>query len=49
MNSDFRKYATSHLGINPNTLSDYANFVNRQAPAITSAAPTADYMNPYIL
>lgn len=50
-NSDFRKYATGHLGLNGNTLDCYTAAVNNTPglAALTSAAPTADYMNPYIL
>ena len=49
MNKDFRNYAVNHLGINGNTLDDYTRFVGRQAATISSTAPTADYLNPYIL
>ena len=50
-NSDFRKYATGHLGLNGNTLDSYTAAVNNTPglAALTSAAPRADYMNPYIL
>jgi ATP-dependent Clp protease protease subunit len=50
MKTDFQNYAVNHLGMNSNTLDSYMRFVNKTAPSITSGmAPTADYMNPYIL
>jgi ATP-dependent Clp protease protease subunit len=54
MNNDFRKYAVHHCGINSNTFDQYTRYVGNAAAAnltSTSAAvaPTADYMNPYIL
>ncbi len=48
MNRDFEKFAVGHLGLNSNTLHSYAAAVNR-AGGLVSAAPTADYINPYIL
>lgn len=42
MNQDFRKFALSQ-GISSTTLDSYSRFVD------TTAAPTADYINPYIL
>lgn len=45
---DFRNFAVNHLGLNSNTLHQYANVVGRAAAPLVSA-PTADYMNPYIL
>lgn len=47
-NSDFNNYAVNHCGINSNTLRDYTAFVNNQ-PVAAAMAPSADYMNPYIL
>ena len=49
--SDFRKYAVGHLGLNGNTLDSYTAAVNNTPglAGLTSAAPHADYMNPYIL
>ena len=43
MNSDFTKFAVGHKGISSNTLHHYTNSVNN------AFAPTADYLNPYIL
>lgn len=43
MNNDFQKFAVNHLGINSNTLHQYTAAVNG------AMAPTADYLNPYIL
>ena len=45
--NDFRNFAVNHLGMNGNTLDDYARKVSAGNPAVT--APTSDYMNPYIL
>lgn len=45
---DFRNYAVHHLGINSNTLHQYANIVGRAATPLIQQ-PSADYMNPYIL
>lgn len=45
---DFRNYAVHHLGVNSNTLHQYANVVG-QAAAPLVQQPSADYMNPYIL
>ena len=51
MNSDFRKYAVGHLGMSGNTVDSYMKAVNASTPlaSLTAQAPTADYMNPYIL
>lgn len=51
MNSDFRKYAVGHLGLNGNTLDSYVKHVNAASGlnALTAQAPAADYINPYIL
>lgn len=51
MNSDFRNYAVNHLGMSGNTVDSYMKAVNAATPlaALTAQAPTADYMNPYIL
>ena len=43
MKNDFRNYAVGHLGLNSNTLDQYTAAVN------AAMAPTADYLNPYIL
>lgn len=43
MINDFQKYAVGHKGINSNALYSYTNAVNN------ALAPTADYLNPYIL
>ena len=45
MKNDFRNYAVHHLGMSGNTLDSYARAVDRMGVT----APTADYMNPYIL
>ncbi|MBP3299365.1 MAG: ATP-dependent Clp endopeptidase proteolytic subunit ClpP [Muribaculaceae bacterium] len=51
MNSDFRNYAVNHLCMSGNTVDSYMKAVNAATPlaALTAQAPTADYMNPYIL
>jgi len=46
MKNDFRNYAVNHLGMSSNTLDSYARAMDR-AGAVT--APSADYINPYIL
>lgn len=49
--SDFRKYATGHLGLSGTMLDSYTAAVNN-TPALASLSsqtPRADYMNPYIL
>ncbi|MDE6006786.1 MAG: ATP-dependent Clp endopeptidase proteolytic subunit ClpP [Muribaculaceae bacterium] len=43
MKNDFRNFAVNHLGMSSNTLDSYARAMG------SSVAPTADYMNPYIL
>ena len=50
-NNEFRNFAVNHLGVNSNTLDSYARFVDKSASGIISSpiAPSADYMNPYIL
>lgn len=48
-NEDFKNYAVNHLGVNSNTLHQFTSFVNRQPQAMAATAPSADYMNPYIL
>lgn len=45
MKNDFRNYAVHHLGMSGNTLDSYARAVD----GMNVTAPTADYMNPYIL
>ena len=42
MNQDFRKFALSQ-GISSTTLDSYSRYID------TTATPTADYINPYIL
>ena len=49
MIKDFEKFATGHLGMNSNTLYTYANALEKNAAGFKSVAPTADYINPYIL
>ncbi len=48
---DFHKFAVSNAAVNPNTLDDYRRFINTRAQGVSlsSTAPHADYMNPYIL
>ena len=48
---DFHKFAVSNAAVNPNTLDDYRRFINTRAQGVSlsSTAPQADYMNPYIL
>lgn len=48
---DFHKFAVSNAAVNPNTLDDYRRFINTRAQglSLSSTAPQADYMNPYIL
>lgn len=46
--NDFRNYAVNHLGMSGNTLDSYARYIDKKAGSMISA-PTADYMNPYIL
>lgn len=48
---DFHKFAVSNAAVNPNTLDGYRRFINTQAQGVSlsSTAPQADYMNPYIL
>ncbi|MDE6716983.1 MAG: ATP-dependent Clp endopeptidase proteolytic subunit ClpP [Muribaculaceae bacterium] len=46
--NDFRNFAVNHLGMSGNTLDSYTRYIDRKAGAMISA-PTADYMNPYIL
>ena len=43
MHNEFYKYATRHLGMNGNSLTDYAKFTS------TAAQPMADYINPTII
>jgi ATP-dependent Clp protease protease subunit len=38
--SDFNKYVTGHLGVNPNTLHDYQNFHTRIPTVTNSVTPT---------
>ncbi|MDE5791291.1 MAG: ATP-dependent Clp endopeptidase proteolytic subunit ClpP [Muribaculaceae bacterium] len=45
---DFRNYAVNHLGMSSNTLDSYARYIDKKAGGMVTA-PTADYMNPYIL
>ena len=45
--NDFRNYAVNHLGMSSNTLDSYARYLDKSGAMVT--APTADYMNPYIL
>ena len=50
-NTDFRKFAVGHQGLNGNTLDSYVQAINN-VPGLAAAAgaqPSADYMNPYIL
>ncbi len=53
MNNDFRNYAVNHRGISSNTFDQYSRYVGAAAAATMSGtagiAPSADYMNPYIL
>ncbi len=51
MNSDFRKYATGHLGLSGTMVDDYSKAISREAAlsGLRSQAPKADYINPYIL
>lgn len=48
---DFHKFAVSNAAVNPNTLDDYRRFINTRAQSVSlsTTAPQADYMNPYIL
>ena len=48
---DFHKFAVSNAAVNPNTLDDYRRFINTRAQGVSlsSTAPQADSMNPYIL
>ncbi|MDE7181262.1 MAG: ATP-dependent Clp endopeptidase proteolytic subunit ClpP [Muribaculaceae bacterium] len=48
MKNDFRNYAVNHLGMSSNTLDSYARAMAASGAANVTA-PTADYMNPYIL
>ena len=45
---DFRNFAVNHLGMSSNTLDSYARYIDKKAGGVVTA-PTADYMNPYIL
>ena len=45
---DFRNFAVNHLGMSSNTLDSYARYIDKKAGGMVTA-PTADYMNPYIL
>ncbi|MDE6217519.1 MAG: ATP-dependent Clp protease proteolytic subunit, partial [Muribaculaceae bacterium] len=52
MKNDFRNYAVNHLGMSSNTLDSYARFMEKNYSMATdhrSIAPSADYLNPYIL
>ncbi len=51
MNSDFRKYATGHRGLSGTMVDDFMRATSKEAAmsGLTSAAPRADYINPYIL
>lgn len=50
-NNDFRKYAVGHAGLSGTMVDDYARAISREASlsGLSSAAPVADYINPYIL
>lgn len=50
-NNDFRKYAVGHAGLSGLVVDDYARAISREASlsGLASAAPVADYINPYIL
>lgn len=50
--NDFRKYAVGHLGLSGTLVDDVARATSRDAVLSglrSSAAPQADYINPYIL
>ena len=50
MTNDFRNFAVNHLGMSSNTLDGYVRHINSQAASVnTTALPSADYLNPYIL
>ncbi len=50
MTNDFRNFAVNHLGMSSNTLDGYVRHINSQAASVnTTALPSADYLNQYIL
>ena len=49
MQNDFRNFAVNHLGMSSNALDGYSRYLDKVAGNVTSTAPSADYMNPYIL